>query len=388
MKKFQFKIIKKTSKCKARVGVIKTVHGEINTPAFVPVATLGTVKSLSPEELDMLNCEVILSNTYHLYLRPGDLNIKKFKGLHKFISWKKPLITDSGGFQVFSLGLSLKNKTEVKNKLMTKINDDGVIFHSHLDGSIHHFTPEKSISIQENLGSDIALVFDHCPPYPATYEYVKQAIERTYLWANRCQAVSNPKLSQVKYGVIQGGVFEDLRIKSAKQIVSLNFEGYAIGGIAVGENKKEMYSAVKWVNPHLPEEKPVHLLGVGEIDDLINLVSWGIDTFDCVFPTRIARMGYFLTKEKSIFNQKKFQANIFKSNFSIDQKPLTSDCFCYACKNFTRAYLHHLFRNEELLGYRLMTIHNLSFIFSLMTEIRSAILDDNLGHLAKKWLLN
>lgn len=368
------------------MGKIITSHGEIDTPAFIPVGTLGTVKSLTPEEIKDTGSQIILCNTYHLYLTPGDENIRQFDGLHKFINWSGPIITDSGGFQVFSLGLANKIFNLHNNKLMTKITDRGVIFHSHLDGSIHEFTPEKSIAIQENLGSDMIIAFDQCPPYPADHEYVETAVERTFLWAKRCQNAQKYKLSQMIYGVIQGGVYEDLRIKSAKQIVSLDFPGIAIGGVAVGENKKEMYQTVKWINPYLPPEKPVHLLGVGEIDDFFHCIEYGIDTFDCVAPTRLGRMGQFYTLEKDIWGGKIWQADIFKSRFKNDPTPLSSGCLCYSCQNFTRAYLNHLFKNEELLGYRLLTIHNLFFLQTLLKNIRLAILNNNLEKLKNEWL--
>lgn len=385
MKKFSFKILHQDKKSQARVGIIKTAHGEINTPAFVPVGTLGTVKSLTPEELKQSGCQVVLSNTYHLYLRPTAEVIKKLGGLHQFMNWSGPIITDSGGFQVFSLGLANKNFNSHKDKLMTKITDSGVVFHSHLDGSIHEFTPEKSIAIQKNLGSDILIAFDHCPPQNASYDYVKDAIRRTKVWAERCLQV---KLSdnQTIYGVTQGGIYEDLRKQSAKEIALLNFPGFAIGGVAVGETKKEMYEAVFWSTPSLPPDKPRHLLGVGEIDDIFNCVKYGIDTFDCVAPTRIGRIGQFYTNNKELMENKKWQGDIMKSKYAADPQPLDKNCCCPACQHYSRAYLNHLFRNEELLGYRLLSLHNIYFLTKLLTDIRSSLENNQFAKLTDFWL--
>jgi len=385
MKQFSFNIQKQDKNTKARLGKITTPHGEINTPDFVPVGTLGSVKSLTPEEVKSAGAQVILCNTYHLYLRPSAQTIKELGGLHKFMNWNGPIITDSGGFQVFSLGLSSRIPRHENGKLMTKISDQGVVFRSHLDGSIHDFSPEKSINIQEKLGSDIIIAFDQCPPYPASHESVNTAVERTFLWAKRSLNARENK-SQALYGVIQGGTFEDLRIKSAKQIISLPFPGFAIGGVAVGENKKEMYRAVSWVTPLLPENKPRHLLGVGEIDDFFHCVEKGIDTFDCVIPTRLGRMGHFFTNEKTIMGNKRWQADIFKSVFNSDPKPLDQKCSCYACQNYSRAYLNHLFRSEELLGYRLLSLHNLHFLLKLLGQIRSSLADNQFDKLKHSWL--
>lgn len=381
---FEFKIISKNKNNKARIGKIITEHGVIDTPCFIPVATKATVKSLDPIDLKKIGVQIILSNTYHLYISPSADLIKKMGGLHKFMNWNRPIITDSGGFQVFSLGLSKKMFSD-NNRLMTKIDDEGVIFRSHLDGSQHKFTPEKSIEIQEKLGSDIIISFDHCPPYPSTHEYVGESIERTKLWAERCLVAKKTK-NQALFGVIQGGIYDDLRKKSAIDIGKMPFPGFAIGGVAVGESKKHMYRAVSISTPFLPDEKPRHLLGVGDIDDFFNCIENGIDTFDCVSPTRLGRMGHIYTTQKEVMGEKRWLADITKSKFKQDKNPLDSKCKCYSCQNFSKGYINHLFRNEELLAYRLATIHNVFFLTSLLTEIRRSIAENQFEKLKKIWL--
>lgn len=363
MSTFGFRLLKKDKKTNARLGVITTPHGKISTPAFVPVGTQASVKSLTPEELKELGVQLFFVNTYHTYLRPGIDVIKKFGGLHKFMGWSGPIITDSGGFQVFSL--------------KPKITDDGVTFQSHWDGTKHEFTPEKSIEIQNALAADIIIAFDECTTYPTTHQYAHKAMERTHRWAKRSLAY---KHSGAMYGVVQGSIFEDLRKESAKFISSMDFDGIAIGGVSVGESKKEMKNVLTWVVPYLPEDKPRHLLGVGEIDDIFTLVEWGMDTFDCVQPTRLARMGKIFHKKEDI--------DITKKEFAQDTKPIDSDCRCYTCQHFSRAYVHHLFRVREFLGYRLATIHNIHFVNSLMVEIRVAISQGKFLELKKQWLYN
>lgn len=395
---FSFEIKHQEKNSKARIGVIRTPHGEIQTPAFIPVGTRATVKTLTPQEISDLGFDIFFVNTYHLFLSPGEKVIKDLGGLHKFISWEKPLITDSGGFQVFSLArgknfgkIALVNE---ETEVLCKIDDNGVYFKSYKDGSTFYFTPEKSIEVQEKLGADIILCFDECTYYPATYTYTKKALERTNRWAIRClkknsqlRRKNSSKNFQALYGIIQGGVYRDLREFSAKFIGSLPFEGFAIGGVSVGESKKEMRDVLDWVIPFLPEGKPRHLLGVGEIDDIFFLIERGVDTFDCVIPTRLGRMGIAIVKPKEKkLTKNNWKIDILKSQFIKDKNPIDSDCSCFTCKNFSRAYLNHLFKNKELLGYRLLTIHNLYFFRKIIEEIRQAILNDCFKKLKKEWL--
>jgi queuine tRNA-ribosyltransferase len=371
---FSFKQLRKDKKTRARVGEITTPHGIIQTPAFVPCGTQGTVKSLTPEELNTLGVQLFFVNTYHMYLRPGIEIVEKAGGLHKFMHWDRPIITDSGGFQIFSQG--------------AKITDDGVEFKSHWDGTKHTFTPESSMKWQEELGSDIHIAFDDCTPYPVTHDKARKSMERTHAWAKRSlQAHKKGAL----YGCIQGSVYKDLRQESAKFVSGMDFDGIAIGGVAVGESKKQMTDVLDWVAPLLPEDKPRHLLGVGEIDDIFMLVGRGIDTFDCVQPTRLARMGTLYSKfkiknSKLKIENKQNTIDITKARHATDFTPIEDGCLCYTCKNFTRAYLHHLFHVRELLGYRLATIHNLHFIHRLVDDIRESILNNSFLELARAWL--
>lgn len=360
---FTFKVTARDKQTGARIGVIRTPHGEIRTPAFVPVGTQGTVKSLTPEELNTLGVHLFFVNTYHAYLRPGIDVIKKFGGLHTFMHWDKPIITDSGGFQVFSL--------------KPKITDNGVEFQSHWDGTKHVFTPEKSMKLQEDLGSDIHIAFDECAPYPTTRAYAKSAMERTHRWARRSLVAHK---QGALYGVVQGSVYKGLREESAKFISSMDFDGIAIGGVSVGESKKQMVDVLDWVTPLLPEDKPRHLLGVGELPDIFALVEHGIDTFDCVQPTRLARSGVLFIKNIRI--------DITKAMFRQDTKSVDPSCTCYTCVHFSRAYLHHLFRVRELLAYRLATIHNVHFVICLVQVIREAIKDGKFLELKNQWLYN
>lgn len=397
MKNFSFEVVHKDKKTNARAGVIHTLHGEIQTPAFVPVGTQATVKSLSPQDLEEIGVQVFFVNTYHLYLRPGLEVIKLFGGLHQFMNWSGPLMTDSAGFQIFSLGeVNRKRRMLVESAEcevpLVKINEDGVVFRSHLDGSTHVFTPESSIEAQITLGADIMIAFDECTYYPATYDYAQKAMERTHRWAERSLAVYQAKARdyQALYGSIQGGVYQDLRIESAKFISSLDFPGLAIGGVSVGESKKEMRNVLRWVVPLLPPEKPRHLLGVGEIDDIFALVEQGVDTFDCVMPTRLARAGQILVhhtnRKAQDYNKKKYLLDINRAEYARDLGPLDEKCDCWVCRSFSRAYLHHLFRAKELLAYRLATYHNLCFMTSLTKQIRQAIVDDRFSQLKKDWL--
>lgn len=388
---------------KARLGRIQTSHGRIETPAFVPVGTQATVKSLTPDELKELGVDVFFVNTYHIYLRPGMDVMKKVGGLHAFMGWDKPIMTDSGGFQVFSLARKKYLASDSGNQRiktdhpLVKITDDGVEFRSHWDGSKHLFTPKLSMELQWQLGADIHIVFDDCPPYPVTHDKAKKSMERTHRWAKESleahrklyamqhlrgvkiftsEVSQNPY--QALYGSIQGSTFEDLRKESAKLICSLDFDGVAIGGIAVGESKKEMVQVLDWVTPLLPKDTPRHVLGVGEIDDIFELVSRGIDTFDCVQPTRLARMGRVFVKRQEL--------DLMNKRFAEDVNPIESACSCYTCRHFSRAYLHHLFRVRELLVYRLATIHNIHFINTLMEDIRSSIADGTFLELTRQYL--
>ena len=358
----------------ARLGKIITPHGVIETPAFIPVGTQATVKSLTPDELADLGVQMFFVNTYHTYLRPGLDVIKKFGGLHDFMHWQGPVITDSGGFQVFSLGRSD----------LVKITEDGVEFRSHWDGTKHFFTPETSMQYQWILGSDIHIAFDECTPYPATHEYAQKAMERTHRWAVRSldeHRKHKEKPYQALYGVVQGSVYGDLRKSSAEFISGLETDGIAIGGVSVGESKSEMQKVLEWVMPVLPDAKPRHLLGVGEIDDIFTLIEYGIDTFDCVQPTRLARMGH-------VFVGRNKQIDIQKNTFEYDTDPIDTACGCYTCRQFSRAYIHHLFRVRELLAYRLTTIHNIFYVNTLVSEIRAAIAEGSFLELKKRWLYN
>lgn len=380
-----FKIVKKSNNSKARIGKLTTTHGEIDTPNFIVVGTQATVKTLDPDDLKKLNVQIVLGNTYHLYLRPGADIIEKAGGLNKFMNWQGPIITDSGGFQVFSLGFGLEHgvgkianifpaeeeyqeakelfKTEGQKPKLVKINEDGVIFTSHLDGSKHAFTPKKSIQIQEKLGADIILAFDECTSPLSSYEYTKKSLERTHKWAEECLKIKLKK-HQSLFGIVQGGDYKDLRKKSAKFINSLPFQGFAIGG-SLGKSKHDMLSVLDWTIPLLNENKPRHLLGIGKIEDIYESVKRGVDLFDCVIPTREARNGRLLTANGNI--------NILNAEFKEDFKTIDENCQCYTCKNFTRAYLNHLFKAREMLGYRLATIHNIHFMIELMKKIRNEI---------------
>ena len=343
----------------ARRGVIHTPHGDIQTPIFMPVGTQATVKSMTPEELEEeVKAQIILSNTYHLYLRPGQDIVKEAGGLHKFMKWNKPILTDSGGFQVFSLS-SLR-----------KINEEGVEFHSHLDGSKHIFTPESVMKIEEDLGADIIMAFDECCPYPSTYEYTKNSMERTTRWAKRCKDAHKTE-NQALFGIIQGGFFEDLREQSAKDLIELDLPGYAIGGISVGEPKEEFLKMLRFTTPLMPENKPRYLMGVGTPDYLIEAALAGIDMCDCVLPTRIARNGTALTSQGKVV--------VRNATYERDWSPLDSECDCYTCKNYTRAYIRHLVKANEILGVRLLSIHNLRFLTRLMENIRTSIENDCLA---------
>ena len=331
---FEYELIKEDKHTGARVGRLHTPHGIIDTPIFMPVGTKATVKSMTPEELKEIGSEIILSNTYHLEMRPGSDLIKKAGGLHKFMNWDKPILTDSGGFQVFSLGD------------LRKITEEGVAFQSHIDGSRHFISPEEAVKIQTNLGSDIMMAFDECPPYPAEYDYVKNSLERTTRWAERCKVAHTNTENQALFGIVQGGVFKDLREQSAKGLIDLDFPGYAIGGLSVGEPKDLMYEVLDYTTPLLPKNKPRYLMGVGSPDALFEGVIRGIDMFDCVLPTRIARNGTAMTSAGQI--------SIKKAKYFDDFSPLDENCDCYTCRNYSKAYLRHLYKENEILSSRFM----------------------------------
>ncbi|MBN2423244.1 tRNA guanosine(34) transglycosylase Tgt [Candidatus Woesearchaeota archaeon] len=397
-----FKITHKNNGSRARTGILETPHGSIETPVFMVVGTKATVKALDPEDLKKIKTQIVLANTYHLTLSPGEKLIKeKFGSMREFMSWKGPMITDSGGFQVFSLGFGMehnvgklgnifpaesvfKNKTAEKQEKYAKIDENGVSFKSPIDGKKHRLTPETSIRIQEDLGADIILAFDECTSPLHDHEYTEKALERTHRWAEQC--IKAHKTKQRLLGIIQGGAFEDLRKKSSKFISSLDFPGYAIGG-SLGNSKKDMHDILEWCIPNLPEEKPRHLLGIGAIEDLFECVERGIDMFDCVSPTRLARSGYlFVSPTEKGSRQNKFRINIKNSANRTSAKPIDKTCDCYTCKNFSRAYLRHLFANNELLYHRLGSIHNLRFILRLMEKIRESIKKDKFTELKNKWL--
>ncbi len=373
-----FKILKKSKKSNARAGVISTPHGLIHTPAFYPVGTKATVKGIMPSQLNEMGIEAVLCNTYHLFLRPGDKVVKRFGGLHKFMNWPKPIITDSGGFQVFSLGLGMEHgasKIPGKNlearikrnegvEKFAKITEDGVYFRSFLDGSKHFIGPEESMKIQENLGADIIFAFDECTSPFSDYDYTKEAMERTHRWAIRSLKAHNRK-DQMLFGIVQGGEFKDLRLESSKFIGALEFDGFGIGG-SFGKFKKNVKNILDYSVEHLPENKPKHLLGIGSVEDIIEAIRRGIDTFDCVTPTRLGRNGTALTGKGNL--------NLKSGKFALDKKPIEKGCECYTCTNFTRGYVRHLFQSGEMLAGILTTTHNLYFMEKLMRGIREDIL--------------
>jgi queuine tRNA-ribosyltransferase len=351
--------IKTCKQTGARLGIVHTPHGSFETPTFMPVGTQATVKTMSPEELKEIGSGIILSNTYHLWLRPGHDIIKEAGGLHKFMNWDKPILTDSGGFQVFSL-----------SKFRT-IEEEGVHFRHHLNGSKLFLSPEKATEIQNALGADIMMAFDECPPYPATFEYMKASVERTSRWAERCLTAHGRPNDQALFGIVQGGEFEELRKQSAKDLISLDFPGYAIGGLSVGESKEVMNEVLEFTTPLLPHDKPRYLMGVGSPGSLIDGAIRGIDMFDCVLPTRIARNGTLMTSEGRLV--------VRNAKYSRDFGPLDPNCDCHVCKNYSRAYIHHLIRAEETFGIRLTSYHNLYFLLNLMEQVRDAIRTDSLG---------
>jgi queuine tRNA-ribosyltransferase len=352
---FSFQVEHKDARSGARSGKIKTSRGEIRTPVFMPVGTQGSVKSLTPEDLLSLGVEIILANTYHLYLRPGHERIARLGGLHDFMHWQKPILTDSGGYQVYSLGA------------LRKISPEGVSFRSHLDGSSHFLSPELAVEIQEALGSDIAMCLDECTPYPVTYDYARFSHELTRDWALRCKNAHKRK-DQTLFGIVQGGTFKDLRKESAEAILNIGFEGYALGGLSVGEEKASRFDIMAYTLPLLPVEQPRYLMGLGTPEDLIDGVDLGADMFDCVLPTRNARNGMLFTRKGPLI--------IKKAEYADDPRPVDPECTCYSCRNYSRAYLRHLYISRELLSYRLNTLHNIHYFMELMQTVREAIAQD------------
>lgn len=354
----KYRLIKKEKHTGARLGEIITPHGTFPTPMFMPVGTLATVKSIAPEELEEMGASIILSNTYHLWLRPGEDIVEEAGGLHKFMNWDKGILTDSGGFQVFSLAD------------MRHIEEEGVHFRNHLNGSKMFLSPEKAINIQNKLGPDIMMSFDECPPFDESYDYVKKSVERTSRWAERgLKAHANPDY-QGLFGIVQGAGYKDLREQSARDLVSLDFPGYSIGGLSVGEPKEEMNRVLEYTTPLIPENKPRYLMGVGTPDSFFDSIIRGIDMFDCVLPTRIARNGTCMTHKGRVV--------VKNAQYARDFRPLDDQCDCYTCRNYSRAYLRHLLKADETFGLRLTSYHNLYFLLDVMRNIRRAILDDNL----------
>ncbi|QQD80872.1 tRNA guanosine(34) transglycosylase Tgt [Bacillus siamensis] len=355
----RYEFIKECKQTGARLGRVHTPHGSFETPVFMPVGTLATVKTMSPDELKSMDAGIILSNTYHLWLRPGHDIVKETGGLHQFMNWDRAILTDSGGFQVFSL-------SKFRN-----IEEEGVHFRNHLNGDKLFLSPEKAMEIQNALGSDIMMAFDECPPYPAEYDYMKRSVERTSRWAERCLEAHGRSDEQGLFGIVQGGEYEDLRTQSAKDLVSLDFPGYAIGGLSVGEPKHVMNRVLEFTTPLLPKDKPRYLMGVGSPDALIDGAIRGVDMFDCVLPTRIARNGTVFTNEGRL--------NMKNAKYERDFRPIDEECSCHTCKNYSRAYIRHLIRCNETFGIRLTTYHNLHFLLHLMEQVRQAIREDRLG---------
>ncbi len=355
----RYELIKTCKQTGARLGRVHTPHGSFDTPTFMPVGTLATVKTMSPEDLYEMNANIILSNTYHLWLRPGEEIIREAGGLHKFMNWNKAILTDSGGFQVFSLSK------------IREIKEEGVHFRNHINGDKLFLSPEKAMQIQNVLGSDIMMAFDECPPFPATYDYMKASVDRTSRWAERCLEAHERPNDQGLFGIVQGGEFEDLRKQSARDLISMDFPGYAIGGLSVGEPKDVMNRVLEYTTPILPADKPRYLMGVGSPDALIDGSIRGIDMFDCVLPTRIARNGTCMTSNGRLV--------VKNAQYAHDFGPLDENCSCHVCKNYSRAYIRHLIKCNETFGIRLTTYHNLYFLLELMKQVRGAISADRLG---------
>lgn len=363
----RYELIKECSRSGARLGKLHTPHGTFDTPMFMPVGTQATVKTISPEELYEMESQVILSNTYHLFLRPGHELVKKAGGLHKFMNYKRGMLTDSGGFQVFSLGA------------MRKITEEGVMFRSHIDGSKKFLSPEIATNVQEALGADIAMAFDECIPYPADFDYAKKSTERTSRWAKRCLD-AHTREDQSLFGIVQGGMYPELRRMSAQQLTEMDFAGYGIGGLSVGEPKPLMYDILGHTSMEMPKDKARYLMGVGTADCIVEAVNLGVDMFDCVLPTRVARHGTAMTEEGRLV--------VRNACYAEDFLPIEEGCTCYTCRNFSRAYIRHLFKAEEMFALRLLTIHNLHFLLNFTKRIRQAIAEDRFPEFRERFLEN
>lgn len=364
MQPFTYELVKTCKQSGARLGRLHTPHGVIETPCYMPVGTQATVKAMTPRDVRETGAGILLSNTYHLYLRPGHKLVEEAGGLHNFMRWDKPILTDSGGYQVFSLAK------------MNDIREDGVEFRSHIDGSRHFFTPERVMEIEQALGADIAMAFDECAPYPSDHAYTVRAMNRTHRWAERCKT-AHTRADQALFGIVQGGMFRDLRIESAKTLAAMDFPGYGIGGLSVGEPKPVMYEMLEEIMPYMPADKPRYLMGVGSPDCLLEGVLRGVDMFDCVLQTRSARNGLALTRHGKLM--------LRNQPFEHDFRPIEEDCDCYACKNgFTRAYLRHLIKAGEILAAQLITMHNIRFSVRLMEDVRRAIAEDRYGDFARE----
>lgn len=358
MRPVSYEILKKDIKSAARLGVLRTPHGDIPTPAFMPVGTQATVKTMTPDEVKESGAMLILANTYHLYLRPGHSLIERLGGLHKFMNWDGAILTDSGGFQVFSLSG------------LRKIKPDGVWFSSHIDGSRHFFSPEKVMEVEMALGADIAMVIDECMPFSSDRAYAEKSVAASTRWAEGCKK-AHDRQEQALFGIVQGGSFRDLRVKMAHELAGIGFDGYAIGGLSVGESKRDMYDVISYTTPELPEEKPRYLMGVGSPDAILEAVALGIDMFDCVLPTRIARNGTIFTAKGRFI--------VRDAGSAEDERPLDDECDCYACRNFSRAYIRHLLKAGEILGIRLTTLHNVRFMMRFMEKLRQSIEEGAFG---------
>lgn len=389
MTQISFKITSKDKKLKARAGVIRTPHGDIETPSFVPVGTQAAVKAVSPRDLKEMGVQIVLSNTYHLHLRPGEKLIKKLGGLSKFMSWNGPTMTDSGGFQVFSLGIGLEHgvgkllreeEGEARPRL-NKITEEGVTFQSHIDGSKQFLSPEISIQIQEDLGADLIIAFDDLESPKYSHKETAKSLLLTENWLVR-SIKAHKRKGQLLYGVTHGGEFEDLRIKSAR-FNDKYFDAIALGG--AHKTKESMYKIIDWTTDNIDVNKPTHMLGIGEVDDIFEIIERGIDTFDCVIPTRIGRTGFFFISPPFGNMKNRFRTDIDKPDFRNDTKPLDENCNCNTCQNFSRAYIHHLFRSRELLSYNLLSVHNVHFLVNLTKKIREAIINGNFQALKKNW---
>jgi queuine tRNA-ribosyltransferase len=356
-----FSVVKKDAN--ARAGLLELSRGVIHTPAFMPVGTIGTVKAMSPDELKEIGAEIILSNTYHLYLRPGHEVVESLGGLHAFMNWERPILTDSGGFQVFSLSA------------LRKIEDDGVHFKSHLDGSMHFLGPKEAMEIQSALGSDIAMVLDDCTPYPSTFEYAMDSLFRTLKWAEQCRELRRE--GQALFGIVQGSLYEKLRKKCIEELIDIGFDGYAVGGLSVGEPKEEMHRLICFTAPLLPKDRPRYLMGIGDLGDVLVAVEAGFDMFDCVMPTRNARNGTLFTSRGRV--------SIKREEFKADKGPLDPDCGCYTCRNYSRGYLRHLFLSREILSMRLNTIHNLYFYLNFFRNMRESIKEGKFTEFKARW---